>query len=65
MGVRVLEPAEMRRVAWIAGLSFLVYGFGNVMVARFSRDAMVRADLPSWLGLDLHSWIVRRRVRSL
>jgi len=57
LGVRVLEPAEMRRVAWIAGLSFLVYGFGNVMVAQFSRDAMVRADLPSWFGLDLHSWI--------
>ncbi len=57
MGVRVLEPAEMRRIAWIAGLSFLVYGFGNVMVAQFSRDAMVRADIPSWFGLDLHSWI--------
>jgi class 3 adenylate cyclase len=53
----MLEPADMRRVSWIAGLSFLVYGLGNGLVARFSREAMVRADLPSWFGMDLHFWI--------
>jgi len=57
LGVRMLEPAEMRRVAWIAGLTFLVYAVGNGLVGQFARDAVVRPDLPVWLGLDLHSWI--------
>jgi class 3 adenylate cyclase len=47
----------MLRVARIAGLSFLVYALGNVLVDQFARGSMVRNDLPSWLGLDLHSWI--------
>jgi class 3 adenylate cyclase len=47
----------MRRVAWIAGLTFLVYAVGNGLVGQFARDAVVRPDLPAWFGLDLHSWI--------
>ncbi|HJR89707.1 MAG TPA: adenylate/guanylate cyclase domain-containing protein [Aeromicrobium sp.] len=57
LGVRQLEPADMRRVSWIAGLTFLVYALGNGLVGQFARDAIVRPDLPTWFGLDLHSWI--------
>jgi class 3 adenylate cyclase len=56
-GVRVIEPSEMRTVARIAGLSFFVYALGNVLVGQLARDAIVRENLPSWFGMDLHSWI--------
>jgi class 3 adenylate cyclase len=57
LGVRVLEPDELRRVARIAGVIVLVYGLANPLVRHAATDVIVRSDLPSWLGLDLHAWI--------
>jgi class 3 adenylate cyclase len=56
-GVRVLEPPELRRVARIAGFIFLVYGLANPLVRHFATGVIVRSELPSWFGLDLHAWI--------
>ena len=57
LGVRVLEPAEMRRVARIAGLVTLVYGLANPLVRHVAGKLIIRPGLPTWLGVDLHDWI--------
>jgi len=57
LGVRQLEPPELRRVSRIAGFIFLIYGLANPLVRHVATDVIVRTDLPSWFGLDLHAWI--------
>src|SRR5689334_16150869 len=57
MGVRVLEPDEMRRVARLAGLVTLVYGLANPVVRHVAGNLIIRPGLPSWLGVDLHDWV--------
>jgi class 3 adenylate cyclase len=57
LAVRELEPTELRRVARIAGFVFLVYALANPLVRHVASGVIIRSDLPSWLGLDLHSWI--------
>lgn len=56
-GVRVLGPVDERRVALMGGFIFAVYGLANLMIRLGARDAIVRSDVPSWLGVDLFTWL--------
>lgn len=56
LGVRVLEPAEMRRVARIAGLILVVYALFNPLIRYTASGVLVRDELPSLFGVDAFSW---------
>lgn len=56
-GVRRLGPVEERRGARLGGFFFLVYALTVLMVRYGTGDLILRSDLPSWLGLDIHAWM--------
>ena len=57
LGVRQLDPDDLRRVSRIGGFVFLIYGLANPLVRHVASGVIVRTELPSWFGLDLHAWI--------